>query len=663
MCARIGTKIINALLVLLLNASLGSVLSAQTVDDRPLSPRLAALQDQLKSGNRTALDNFWKEISERGAPIVEEVPGNDRDVLVTIVWQAREETRNVFVFRVGDVNKPMVRLLDTDLWYKTFQLQKGARFIYQLGTNLPDPKEWRGITRFARDLRNDPFNPLQFAERSNEFNPYEVTFYSAIELPSAEPQVWNVVQPKVPTGRVQRDRFTSKVLGNERPIWIYTPQGYAADKKPYGLLVLSDGGLYVNAAHVATTLDNLIAAGVIPPLVAVMLDNPNRGRELSCSSAYADFLAEEIVPWARANYHATDRPEQTIIGGASFGGLQAACVGLKHAEVFGNVLSQSGSFPWKPDGEKEWEWLNRQFAASPRLPLRFSFEAGLLEGTWWWRSLVPPSPNGPPVIDPTLLAANRNLRDTLQSKGYSVHYTEFNGNHGFLNWRGTLASHLIALVGIKPAPKISARDKKPVAQSSTPKKASAAPQVKVAPALLGQYVGRYELDPKFAHDFVLYVAVKDGSLWVKPSYLRPRQVIAESEFRFYDSEISDLHLAFIKDEKGNVTGLTLNTGQGDMLVKKMPPPVPSLNGNTTFTLPGHTDAEAVAIYGSFNNWIQTKNYCAKESGGWVCRIDLTPGKYTYRFLVDGVGLIDPANSATEDDGSGHMDSVIVIKPK
>ncbi len=345
MCARIGTKIINALLVLLLNASLGSVLSVQTVDDRPLSPRLAALQDRLKSGDRDALSNFWKEISERGAPIVEEVPGNDRDVLVTIVWQAREETRNVFVFRVGDVNKPMVRLLDTDLWYKTFQLQKGARFIYQLGTNLPDPKEWRGITRFARDLRNDPFNPLQFAERSNEFNPYEVTFYSAIELPSAEPQVWNVVQPKVPTGRVQRDRFTSKVLGNERPIWIYTPQGYAADKKPYGLLVLSDGGLYVNAAHVATTLDNLIAAGVIPPLVAVMLDNPNRGRELSCSSAYADFSTEEIVPWARANYHATDRPEQTIIGGASSGGLEAAFVGLKHAEVFGNVLSQSGSFP------------------------------------------------------------------------------------------------------------------------------------------------------------------------------------------------------------------------------------------------------------------------------------------------------------------------------
>src|SRR5205807_5960029 len=104
----------------------------------------------------------------------ESAPESERDVLVTILWRAREETRNVFVFRVGDVNKPMARLLDTDLWHKTFRLQKGARFIYQLAANLPDPKEWRGIGRFARALRNDPFNQLQFAERSNEFNPYAV---------------------------------------------------------------------------------------------------------------------------------------------------------------------------------------------------------------------------------------------------------------------------------------------------------------------------------------------------------------------------------------------------------------------------------------------------------------------------------------------------------
>ena len=625
-----------------------------TTDDRPLSPRLATLRDQLNSGDRKALDSFWKEITESGAPMIEGVPGNDRDVLVTILWRAKDETRNAFVFQLPGIDKPMARLLDTDVWYKTFRFQKGARFVYRLATNLPDPKEWTSLGRFVNAMRIDPLNPLQFADRANELNPYEVTFFSAAELPSAESQFWNVARPKVPTGRVQRDKFTSKLLRNERPMWVYTPHGYAVDNKPYGLLVLSDGGLYVNSARVATTLDNLIAAGLIPPLVAVMVDNPDRWRELSCNPAYADFLAQEIVPWARANYHVTDKPEQTIIGGASLGGLAAAFVGFKYPEVFGNVLSQSGSFSWKPDKETEWEWLTHQFAASPRLPLRFSFEAGLLENTGG-------GPAGRP-FPPPLLVTNRNLRDTLQSKGYSVHYTEFNGNHTLFNWRGTLASHLIALVGIKPEPKISAGDKHSVARS-IPRKSIAPAEVKVAPALLKHYIGRYELDPKFTHDFVLYVSVKDDSLWVKPGYLRARRVIAESESRFYDSENPDLHLVFLKDEKGSVTGLTLNSEMGDIRVQKMPPPVPSVTGNTTFKLPGHTDAEAVAVYGSFNNWIQTKNYCAKEIDGWVCRIDLAPGKYTYRFLIDGVGLNDPNNSATEDDGNGHIDSVIVIKPK
>jgi enterochelin esterase-like enzyme len=634
-----------------------------TLNDQPSSPRLLALRDRLNSGDRTALDKFWNEINEQGAPIIEPAAESDHDLLVTMLWRAREETKNVFVFRLGDVSKPMARLLDTDLWYKTFRLQKGARFIYQLATNLPDPKEWRGINQFESALRNDPLNPFQFTEHYDELNPYEGNSFSAVELPSAEPQSWNVVRPNVPTGRVRRDKFRSKLLGNERPIWIYTPHGYAAGTKPYGLLVLTDGGQYVNTVRVGTILDNLIAAGLIPPLVAVMVENPDRWRELSCNPTYADFLAQEIVPWARANYHATDRPEQTIIGGTSLGGLQAAYVGLKHAEVFGNVLSQSGAFAWKPAAENEPEWLNRQFAASPRLPLRFSFEAGLLEGTWWWRDLMVKLPNAPPanLIDPTRLAANRNFRDTLQSKGYSVHYTEFIGNHTLFNWRGTLASHLIALVGIKPAPKISDQDRTPPRVRSIPKKAIAISQVKVAPALLQQYTGRYEMDPKFAHDFVLYVSVKNGSLWLKPSNLSLRQLLPVSESRFYDSELPDLRLDFIKDDKGNVTGLTLNTGQADMLVRKMPPPVPS-TGNTTFTLRGHTDAEAVAIYGSFNDWIQTKNYCAKETDGWVCRIDLTPGKYTYKFLVDGVGLNDPDNSATEDDGNGRMDSVVIVKP-
>src|SRR6185369_12430908 len=65
--------------------------TARNFDDRPLSPRLAPLQDQLKAGDRQALADFWKAIAQDGAPIVEGVPGNDRDMLVTVLWRAREE--------------------------------------------------------------------------------------------------------------------------------------------------------------------------------------------------------------------------------------------------------------------------------------------------------------------------------------------------------------------------------------------------------------------------------------------------------------------------------------------------------------------------------------------------------------------------------------------
>ena len=43
------------------------------------------------------------------------------------------------------------------------------------------------------------------------------------------------------------------------------------------------------------------------------------------------------------------------------------------------------------------------------------------------------------------------MRDVLLAKGYEVHYQQFNSGHDYLNWRGTLADGLIALVGTETA--------------------------------------------------------------------------------------------------------------------------------------------------------------------------------------------------------------------
>ena len=123
----------------------------------------------------------------------------------------------------------------------------------------------------------------------------------------------------------------------------------------------------------------------------------------------------------------------------SAGALTAAFAGLQHPEIFGKVLSQSGTFWWRAkgahanDSSAEFKWLTYQFAVSEKQPLSFYLDAGPLKD-WFERP-------------PSILLTNRHMRDVLVAKGYPVHYAEFNGGHEFLCWQGTLADGLLALVG------------------------------------------------------------------------------------------------------------------------------------------------------------------------------------------------------------------------
>ena len=107
-----------------------------------------------------------------------------------------------------------------------------------------------------------------------------------------------------------------------------------------------------------------------------------------------------------------------------------------HAETFGLILSQSGSYWFEPTGKEyaEPNWLARQFAQKDRLQLKFYMDAGTNE--------LDMSGNGTGI-----LVSNRHLRDVLRAKGYEVTYQEFVGDHDYIDWRGTLADGLIALFG------------------------------------------------------------------------------------------------------------------------------------------------------------------------------------------------------------------------
>ena len=414
---------------------------SQASQETLVSPRLAALQKELRAGNRAGLENFWQEVAKQGAPLVEPIEGESRFVWLTFLWRAKEETRNVVVWSdLGNwqnlATMQMTRLADTDLWYRTYRVRNDARFSYQLSANdslLPFANEARA--KQPTKLQHDPLNPRQY----DFFKP---RIYSIVELPVAPSLALINRSPDVPKSQGGRiDRFPSSILNNEHRVWVYTPPGYKREEKPYHLVILFDGSGYVTLIPAPVVLDNLLAKGLIPPTVAVLVDSGGgdaRDRELSCNPQFAEFITKELLPWVRQNYNVTSDPRHTVIGGASLGGLAAAYVAMKHPELFGNVLAQSGSFWWKPDNEDEYEWLTRQIVAGPKLPIRFYLQIGLLENM----SLARPD-------SPSMLVATRHLRDVLQVKGYEVRLQEINGGHDSFNWQAGLPDGLTKLLNPK----------------------------------------------------------------------------------------------------------------------------------------------------------------------------------------------------------------------
>ena len=74
-------------------------------------------------------------------------------------------------------------------------------------------------------------------------------------------------------------------------------------------------------------------------------------------------------------------------------------------------------------------------------------------------------------------------------------------------------------------------------------------------------------------------------------------------------------------------------------------------------------AKSVQIAGDFNNWQPTKTLMQKvgKSGVWQTKLQLHPGKYRYRLVVDGHWQQDPYNEVTELNPFGGFNSVIEVK--
>jgi hypothetical protein len=181
-------------------------------------------------------------------------------------------------------------------------------------------------------------------------------------------------------------------------------------------------------------------------------------------------------------------------------------------------------------------------------------------------------------------------------------------------------------------------------------------------AALKDYEGRYELEVGLIPVSTLDVTADAGGLWMKPSNVKRRRLSRGRRDTFTD-DVAGTIVRFGRDDEGRVTTLTFVYEGEPYTARRVELPPPSVKGSTVFRLKGYAEASLVVLTGTFNAWNQSQLLFAREGDEWVCRLDLDPGVYQYKFIVDGDWLLDPSNPDTAEDEAGNVNNVIEVKRK
>lgn len=165
---------------------------------------------------------------------------------------------------------------------------------------------------------------------------------------------WQDLQD-VPHGKISYTYYTSKAVGFDRPVLVYTPAGYdPASSEKYPVLCLIHGmtdthETWFKVGKINNILDNLIAAGLAKKMIVVMpYANPypemiRRGQAKMYNPMDTELTTKEftesVVPFIEANYNVLTDADSRAIAGFSLGGRQTLACGLGNPDKFHYVCA------------------------------------------------------------------------------------------------------------------------------------------------------------------------------------------------------------------------------------------------------------------------------------------------------------------------------------
>lgn len=231
------------------------------------------------------------------------------------------------------------------------------------------------------------------------------------------------------------------------------------------MIFLDGGGFAGNGFRVPVVLDNLIAKGDLPPLIAIFIDpgvlpaaSPtaqNRFNRIfeydNVSDRYARFLSEELIPEVGRKYNLSSDPNDRGIGGSSTGAVGAFVAAWNRPSQFRRVFTFIGTFV----DMKGADHLPALIRKTEPKPLRIYMQDGrndhILANQPWGTFYAGSWPIN-----------NQVMYEALQFSGYDVKYVlgdeGHNGKHGAAImpevlrwlWRGypqAISAHEPAMLG------------------------------------------------------------------------------------------------------------------------------------------------------------------------------------------------------------------------
>jgi enterochelin esterase family protein len=306
---------------------------------------------------------------------------------------------------------PLRLLHGTDLWYVVMELPEGSRIEYQLEV----------VRGGYREQINDPLNPRL---AHSPVGSSSVCYAAGHQVPD-----WIQPDPEARPGALTDMVMPSRALRRDCRVTLYLPARFRRTAR-YPLLIVHDGGDYLQYAAAKTVLDNLIHRLDVAELVAAFVYPGDRLAEYANSAAHARFLTAELVPRLEAELPLAARASGRCLMGASFGAVASLSVAYRYPEVYGSLLLQSGSFVFTdigsdhgggPPFEPVVRFVNRYRSAPRRVADRVFVSCGVYE---------------------PLIVRNRSMVPVFEAAGMAVRYVEARDGHSWENWRDRLQEGL-----------------------------------------------------------------------------------------------------------------------------------------------------------------------------------------------------------------------------